>query len=257
MRSSQTSPLRIILLGFALLSAVPALAQVTLPAPPVATSVAVPAASSAMDTSLTAPLLIPMPPGAKLRVEMDARSEDVLGMMKGFLKGIGETGSALIPGQPALPRSSMADLFVNGNLADILKDVNHMHFVVYELAHGTEGAKPAAFDSNAFYETAFGAEGAHRIMFADADQYKLVMVGFPERKGYAYAVSGAGFVGVSRIDGYPNLEVLSAFISRATAEVMKSQLVKDAMKKGMGADKFIGGEKLFGVDGIGKSVEKK
>ena len=83
-------------------------------------------------------------------------------------------------------------------------------------------------------------------MFADADQYKLVMVGFPERKGYAYAVSGAGFVGVSRIDGYPNLEVLSAFISRATAEVMKSQLVKDAMKKGMGGDKFIGGEKIIG-----------
>jgi len=207
-------------------------------------------------------------------VEMDARSEDVLGMMKSFLKGIGETTPVtqpLAPGQPVPPRNPVADLLVNGNLAEILKDVNHVHFVVYELAPTTPPApmgapapkkavKPSplatmpmevvapvpTFDSNTYYENAFGAEGAHRIMFADADQYKLVMVGFPNRKGYAFAASGAGYVAVSRIDGYPNLEVLSAFMSRATAAILDSEVVKDAMKKGTSKSKFVGGEKALG-----------
>jgi len=216
-----------------------------------------PAATSAAspDLSLTAPLLIPAPPGGRLRVEMDARSEDILGVMKSFLKGIGESGTRpLAPGQPAPPPNPVADLLASGNLADILKDVNHVHFAVYELAPPPAFTAPTfarpkpatkvmplmtlppatvtltpAFDSNAFYETAFGVEGAHRIMFADADQYKLLMVGFPDRKGYAYAVSGAGFVAVSRADGYPNLEALSAFISRTTAAVMNSKTGKDLM----------------------------
>ena len=252
MRHFKTSSLPAVLLTGALLGVRPVFAQtVALTAPTVTAPTASPAVSSPaatvvvtpnMDSGLSAPLTIPMPPGAKLRVEMDARSEDVLGMMKAFLKGIGETGSAPTPGQPAPPRSPMADLFANGNLADILKDVNHVHFVVYEVAPGTQGVKPATFDSNAFYENAFGTEGAHRIMFADADQYKLVMVGCPDRKGYAFAASGGGYVAVSRIDGYPNLEVLSAFMSRATAAIMDSDVVKDAIKKGANGGKFVGGE---------------
>jgi hypothetical protein len=207
---------------------------------------------------------------------MDARSEDVLGMMKSFLKGIGEATPALQPGQPVPPRNPVADLLVNGNLADILKDVNHVHFVVYELAPSSPASPlisptpkkavnpmplvtmptevvvlPGAFDSNSYYETAFGIEGAHRIMFADAGPYKMLMVGFPDRKGYAFAASGGGYVAVSRIDGYPNLEVLSAFMSRATAAIMDSDVVKDAIKKGANGGKFVDGEN------VGKNLGKK
>jgi len=253
-----TLPFRFALIGAALFYALPGFSQQAVPP--------VQQAALAPDVSLSPALLIPAPPGAKLRAEMDARSEDFLGVMKSFLKGIGETGertSPPVPGQPAPPPNPVADLLANGNLADILKDVNHVHFVVYELAAPIaptvvtpipKGVKPMplvtmppaivsptpAFDSNAFYESAFDAEGAHRIMFADADEFKLVMVGFPDRKGYAYAVSGAGYIAVSRTDGYPNLEVLSAFISRATADIMKSKLVKDAVTKTMNGDKLIG-----------------
>ena len=278
-----TLPLRLALLTGAALCAVPTFAQQTMlpvPAAP-ATLAPAPAFAPLPDATLSVPLTIPVPPGAKLRAEMDARSEDILGVMKSFLKGIGETGERTVPPAPGQPMPSpnpVADMLANGNLADMLKDVNHVHFVVYELA-----APPAppmiitpvprkglkvmplvtmppvivtptpAFDSNAFYEGAFDAEGAHRIMFADADEYKLVMVGFPDRKGYAFAVSGGGYVAVSRTDGYPNLEVLSAFISRATAEVMKSKLVKDAVTKTMNGDKLIGPtsvDKIAGDDNL-------
>ena len=286
MRHFKTSSLPAVLLTGALLGVSPVFAQTaavtapTVTAPTASPAVSSPAATVVvtpnMDSGLSAPLAIPMPPGSKLRVEMDARSEDVLGMMKSFLKGIRETTTALQPGQPVPPRNPVADLLVNGNLAEILKDVNHVHFVVYELAPSNSSSPsifpapkkaassvllntmptevvlpPVSFDSNAYYETAFGAEGAHRIMFADADQYKLVMVGFPNRKGYAFAASGGGYVAVSRIDGYPNLEVLSAFMSRATAAIMDSDVVKDAIKKGAYGGKFVGGEN------VGKNLEKK
>ena len=235
-----------------LFAAVPASAQQA--AAPMTTPVPVMTVPTAMRTS---PLVIPPPPGGKLRVEMDARSEDLLGMMKSFLKGIGETGQPvyLTSGRAASPPNPVADAIANGDLAAMLKDVNHVHIAVYEVAgptgpspvmlitpaqHGlkkslvTAAPAPAApavpaFDSNSFYESAFAAEGAHRLLYADADAYKLVMVGFPNRQGFAFAASGGGYVVVERSDGYPDLEVLTAFISHVTTAVVNSQMGKKMM----------------------------
>ncbi len=220
------------------------------------------AAPPVMTPALTlTPLLIPAPPGGKLRVEMDARSEDLLGMVKSFLKGIGETGSptVVLPGQTTAPASAaaqnpIAQAIASGDLAAMLKDVNHIHVVVYEVAAPASPRMTAtlgnpavpksplaapvftaplpavpAFDSNSFYETAFASEGAHRILYTDADAYKLVMVGFPNRQGFAFAASGGGYVVVERSDGYPNLEVLTAFISHVTTAVASSQMGKKMM----------------------------
>ena len=232
-----------------LLAAVPASAQQSATPPMTEPMMTAPAATE------TAPLVIPPPPGGKLRVEMDARSEDLLGMMKSFLKGIGETGQpvALTSGRTASP-NPVAEAIANGDLAAMLKDVNHVHIVVYEVAGpssmppsvlippGTTGLKkmlaaptippsPAVptFDSNSFYESAFAAEGAHRLLYTDADEFKLVMVGFPNRQGFAFAASGGGYVFVERSDGYPDLEVLTAFISHVTTAVVNSQMGKKMM----------------------------
>lgn len=261
MRSLHALPLALTLGAFAF--AHPASAQTPMAAP-VPVYVPAPAPIAAPPLSQ---LAIPVPPGGRLRAEMDARSEDILGVLKSFLKGIGETNDtvrAVNPARPAKP-NPIADALAGGDLADILKDVNHVHFVVYEMPGakppmlmppkpmmtkplGKKGkalmaAPPAvvvpavpAFDSNAFYETAFDAEGAHRLLFTDADEYKLIMVGFPDRKGYAYAVSGGGYVIVSRSDGYPNMEALTAFLSRITDAALRSQtmnkMIKDGMKSG-------------------------
>lgn len=205
---------------------------------------------------MTVPLVIPPPPGGKLRVEMDARSEDLLGMMKSFLKGIGETGQPvyLTSGRAASPPNPVADAIANGDLAAMLKDVNHVHIAVYEISAPTASRMPIilgnpsvpkaplaasvfaaplpavpAFDSNSFYESAFAAEGAHRLLYTDADAYKLVMVGFPNRRGFAFAASGGGYVFIERSDGYPDLEVLTAFISHVTTAVVNSQMGKKMM----------------------------
>lgn len=235
-------------------------AGIALAALPTSAQQAAPAFQSPAASSGLAPLPIPAPPGGKLRVEMDARSEDLLGMVKSFLRGIGETGSptVLLPGQTAASaQNPVAQAIANGDLAAMLKDVNHVHVVVYEIPGAAAPSVPVsvqvfsgkptlkksvqvtvitppapvippvpAFDSNSFYETAFASEGAHRILYADADAYKLVMVGFPNRQGFAFAASGGGYVVVERSDGYPNLEVLTAFISHVTTAVATSQMGK-------------------------------
>lgn len=260
MRRLFTTPLTLfVLTAGAALTALPALAQVPA-APPMA----------AAPGSDLAPLPIPAPPGGKLRVEMDARSEDLLGLVKSFLKGIGETGPppALRPGQTAPVPNPIAQAISGGDLAALLKNVNHVHFVVYEIpgaaasavpvsvevfplssAPGKPAKKPEqktilvpptpdapatpAFDSNSFYEAAFASEGAHRILYTDADAYKLVMVGFPNQRGFAFAASGGGYIVVERSDGYPDLEVLTAFISRLSAAALSSPTVKKAVTSAM------------------------
>jgi len=242
-------------------------AAATLAALPASAQQATPTAATA-PASVLAPLVIPAPPGGKLRVEMDARSEDLLGMVKSFLKGIGETGSptVIIPGQTAASASvqnPVAQAIANGDLAAMLKDVNHVHAVVYEVAGppvptpvmtapvrlgisnpvaAAPIAPPApavpAFDSNSFYETAFASEGAHRILYTDADAYKLVMVGFPDRHGFAFAASGGGYVVVERSDGYPDLEVLTAFISHVTTAVASSQMGKKMLNSTLDSSKL-------------------
>ena len=240
-----------------LFAARPALAQQAAPRP-----MSSPAMTAPANTE-TAPLVIPPPPGGKLRVEMDARSEDILGMMKSFLKGIGETGQPvyLTSGRAASPSNPVADAIANGDLAAMLKDVNHVHVVVYEVAGSPQAAAAAsgaglrkslvtitpaapatpavpAFDSNSFYENAFAVEGSHRILYTDADAYKLVMVGFPGKHGFAFAASGGGYVVVERSDGYPDLEVLTAFVSHVTTAVVNSQMGKKMMNSTLDSSKL-------------------
>lgn len=260
----------------AFLSAIPVSAQQT-PAPMASAksapdlapdlSMTPPKATTPQSAAPLTPLVIPPPPGGKLRVEMDARSEDLLGLVKSFLKGIGETGPppAATPGRALLPPNPVADAIANGDLAAMLQDVNHVHVVVYEVA-GSKSKLPGmtvnifkpgvkkplmvippvsvlpTFDSNSFYENAFAAEGAHRLLFTDADEYKLVMVGFPDRRGFAFAASGGGYVVVERSDGYPNLEVLTAFISHVTTAVVNSQMGKKAINSTLDNGKLTGPE---------------
>lgn len=230
---------------------------------------AAPVAATPAPLPEMAVLAIPAPPGAKLRFEMDARSEDLLGLVKSFLKGIGDSKSTdqskatiALSSAPVTPANPIEEALENGNLADILKDVNHFHFAVWELPPPlavpapakAQAAAPVApmdstppLDTNSFYEGAFQSEGAHRILYTNVDEYKLVMVGFPDHHGYAFAASdlpaaGGGYVAAARADGYPNMEALTAFITHITSAVLKTKTGKDMMDatlnsvKGAGTD---------------------
>jgi len=210
-------------------------------------------------------------------------------LVKSFLKGIGEanstdrmTATAVRPAAPVTPANPIEEALENGKLADILKDVNHLHFAVWELppppsvptpngqvkpqtkasAPTPDAAPPTtapALDPSSFYEGAFQAEGAHRILYTDADQYKLIMVGFPDHHGFAFAASdlpaaGSGYVAAARADGYPNMEALSAFISHMTSALLKTKTGKQMMDVTLNGDKGAGANDKNTDD---KSTDKK
>lgn len=68
---------------------------------------------------------------------------------------------------------------VTGMIVTIFKPGVKKPVVITPLAPRAPAA--SAFDSNAPYENVFAAEGAHWPLFTDADEYKLIMVGLPDK----------------------------------------------------------------------------
>ena len=187
MRTFQQLIAAALLLGLGL-AAVPAGAQQTVtPTEPATVTTPAPAAPAADQ-----PLLIPAPAGGTVQVEMDLRDDDLLGVFKSLLRGVGQ-GANSVPMPPDGGAGNgpnwsklMAGVLSNADLSDVLKDVTHVHFVLYSLpGGGMPGMMPAPSspqsklaaradsspmgDLTSFYETAFTAEGGHRIIYINTD----------------------------------------------------------------------------------------
>lgn len=185
-------------------------------------------------------LTITAPPNSTVQVDMDVRDDDLLGVFKSMLKGVSDGGQAAVaaqtpasasarPGSYADMGRQVAGMVSRADLGDILKDVTHIRFLVYQLTpaapavpvHKTAGAKPtpmtmppASPDLTAPYETAFAAEGGHRILYVNADPVHVVMTSFGHAHGSALVVQGPGTLAVLRVNGYPDLSKLSALATQ-------------------------------------------
>ncbi len=235
-------------LALASAAALPAQAQTAAPPPPLSlrAPVAPPAAPPASTSVSDAPLAIPMPTGATVQVEMDVHDDDLLGVYKSFLRGIGQAAQTM-PLYPETARSSsisnaqMSAIINSTDLSDVLKGTTHVHLLVlkvpgaFPFAAATPAkpfkrkaaiapAPPALPDQTAFYETAFGAEGGHRILYTNIDPLHLTMVSFGHTRGYAVMVQVPGTIAVMRADGYPDLSKLSALVTQVSAAAAKAAL---------------------------------
>src|SRR5439155_22305423 len=169
------------------------------------------------------PLAIPVPGEAKVRMEMDARDDDLLGMVKSLLKGLklAALAGALQQGQPAgapgrvlpplpptheptpengaqpgsaAPGSSVGvDLtpsLARIDFADVFKNIHQMHLVVFTPAEGAD-----VDEIIQVYEKPFAAEGGHRSLWIDADDTKVLLMSFPRPRGGMAAVLCSGGAG--------------------------------------------------------------
>ena len=198
-------------------------------------------------------LAIPVPANARVRLDFDTRGDDLLGIMKNFLKGfngnsiigsLDATRAARAPKAgvalqgPLTPSPALLQLADEADLGLLLKDVNHVHMVYLELPtgptqhpalHRTPGdlaspALPAAALQDlpkmmSFYELSFVGEGGHRILWADDDaDARVLMVGFSRPSGYALVVQAPGALVALRADGYPNPEGTGPLLSLSAAQ---------------------------------------
>ena len=169
------------------------------------------AASGHAQSAVTA-MPIPIPPDVKVTMEVDARQEDLLGLVKSLLKGMSAGGAQIGPlnenvGPPPASREEfLAQLLTGGRLEAILKNVNHVHFIMMTPSLG----KPVGLRE--LYEEPLLAKGGHRIAWMDFDSNQLLVVGFDGPKGFEVAIQANGQLLVIRSDGFPDLEALAPLL---------------------------------------------
>jgi hypothetical protein len=247
-------------LGLACCLTSPVLAQSATPAP---VSPASAAPISVAAPPLNSLLAVPVPANARVRLDLDTRGDDLLGILKNFLKGfngnnilgsLDATRAARAPKPgvlqqgPVTPSTALTNLANEADLGLLLKDVNHVHLVVMEVAPGTphtalnrtpgDLASPGLIAADlqtsvkmmSFYEEAFDSEGGHRIIWADGDSTaRVLMVGFSPAAGYALVIQAPGALVVLRTDGYPDPESIGPLMSLSAAQV--SATISEIMDK--------------------------
>lgn len=186
-------------------------------------------------------LSVSLPPYARLRLDVDARDEDVLGLVKSFLRGFkGDSikdaldtmsrvrepaaGDAAPSNNPRnIATTAALRALSDADLEAILSRINHARFVVFETPNPYTGgsssyqasrarATKAAQSTIAYYENAYlTREGGRRIARGDFDDTQMMVVGFGER-GFALVIGAPGMGAVIRADGYPNFEGLGPLL---------------------------------------------
>lgn len=178
-------------------------------------------------------LSIGLPPQARLRIDIDARDKELLGVVKSLLEGFeGSNLSSVLkapvatdaanagtptPGNSSPSRNldgaAVIQLLSDVDLGSVLKNVTHLRAVAFETPRATLAATrriPSVLD---YYEKAYiGTEGGHRIMRADFDEVQAMVVSFPQG-GFAMIFQAPEFGMVLRSDGYPNLKSVGPLVT--------------------------------------------
>lgn len=209
---------------------------------------AIPSATAPANTNpSTSPILsVTLPPYARLRLDVNARDEDVLGLVKSFLRGfkgqnLQETIASMsrtraadnkgsVEGLPTndITKSAGIQLLSDADLETILSRIDHARFVVFETPNPYSGrgssygnnsyqgsrarATKAAQSTVAHYENTYLKRyGGRRIARGEFDDMQMLVVGFKER-GFALVIGAPGMGVVIRANGYPNFEGLGPLI---------------------------------------------
>lgn len=241
MRKTALIALTVCVATLALAAIAPLHAQEAAPAPPPAA--VAPAATPPPAPAPDQPLAIPAPPGMTIQVEMDLHDDDLLGVFKSLLKGVGQAADSAKSAAEDKPASAktpqdadIAAILSNADLSDVLKDVTHIRFILYGPPTPPAGAaarpaiKPhlptagetASGDLTPFYENAFATEGGHRVIFVNSAPVHILMTSFGKGHGFAFLVQSPDSVGVLRADGYPDLSKLAALATSIGAAAGKS-----------------------------------
>ena len=205
---------------------------------------------AAPDTAVAIPppsiLSVPLPPYARLRLDLDTRDDDILGVVKSYFRGfngqslkallnsIGVNGTA--PGSasgaaantsgapllhPAfdLDKAAVLQLMSDSNLETLLRDVRHLRVVVFEMpptrpaSSGSKStartgtpAKPAAQSVVAYYEEKYLTREGGRRIIRGDFDGVQMLMAGFQGRGFAVVVQSPGMGVVVRADGYPNFE---------------------------------------------------
>jgi len=148
------------------------------------------ASSSPAATAATPAMKIDIPalPKAKITMEVDARDDDLLGLVK-------QVDFGGIP------------------MAEALGNITHLRVVTYERPAG-----PNVEAGTGFYEEIFRKEGARRTFFRDQEGNRTLVLTFDRPRRQIAVIlekqNNVNSVTIVRADGYPDLQKISPFLSQ-------------------------------------------
>ena len=162
-------------------------------------------------------------------------------MLKSLARGLEAANAGAQTSSSGQPSDMLMAFLSEGQFSAALKDIHHLHLVVYDLNSlrdaqsqaenenllanlGTsingdkstpEIPAPASKipDAIAFYETKFVAEGGKRLLMGDFKNTKVLMSGFDAPTGFALVVNAPSRIIVARADGYPDMEIVGRMVN--------------------------------------------
>lgn len=186
-------------------------------------------AARAQETNPDLP--IPLPPGATVQFEVDARQEDLLGMAKSLVNGLQKSmegqpkPGAALTASPASGEAAFFQQLLSQDFSKVLKDVNHVHIVGFAAKAGEP------LDVDAFYESPWIQAGGRRLAWVNGGPgQRLLIVGFNAPRGFAAVLQSSEKTFAVRADGYPDLEALAPILMAMVR--MGAPMVKTATMAG-------------------------
>ena len=190
--------------------------------------------------SVSLPIALPL--GVKIEFEVDGGQDDVLGMVKAFVGGLEEANAPRSGARPA--PNSWQQMLGDKQFSAILKDVRHLHLVVYQLpntqssiptpeigdmsgmtmeggvtlARPTRRAPDASFDAIAFHAKPLLAAGGRRNLQANVGNTRVQMFDFAPAsstgspRGFGLIAQSSSRIIVARSHGYPDVAALGRLI---------------------------------------------
>jgi hypothetical protein len=186
---------------------------------------------------------VPLPPYSRLRLDLDARDEDMLGVVKSFFNGFDArslkqllpptVAAGSTPAEGTAPGVAPADLdklaalqlMSDADLSTMLRNIKHIRIVVFEPRRTNASSDwevrrsaKAQKEIIAYYEERYiTREGGRRTIRADFDEMQMLGVSFPGN-GFAAVIQTADMGIIMRADGYPDFKGLGPF---AMASMMR------------------------------------
>lgn len=160
-------------------------------------------------------LAVTLPKDAKITMELDARDDDLLALIKTLLKfDPGDSSSS--PTKVSIPGAGGGVSMNIGDISSVIKYIHHVHVVTYEGGGGADGL--------AFQEEVFRKQGMQRMFFSGESSFSVMRSAGMGPMAFISATDDS--VTVARTDGMVDLRALGQLGVRALSSMAANPQAK-------------------------------
>lgn len=174
--------------------------------------------AAALPTFAQKPLLITLPKGSEITMEVDARDDDILAFIKQALGASANSPAS----KGVMPKAAGDPLKKFGisldDVSGILRKIHQVHVITYHAAGHDDGLT--------FQEPIFTQAGYRRMVFSGSEDSKMLLLRSTGTGGLVVVIENGFDVTVGRTDGMIDMALAGRF-----ANVVLMQLMSGSVNK--------------------------